>query len=291
MNKKQKWVKQDEKWFYYKSGEKVTSSWIKSNNRWYYLDKDGSMVKEWFQTYKDNSWYYAFPKECVNEGRTFYEGEICTGWLQLDNKWYYFEEHDENTIGKMYCSGIFIINGKKHKFNDDGVWIEEVKDNINGLCKSVVDSGISDSLCDFIAAFEGCYLNAYYCPSGVLTIGIGCTRKEVTSLKTISRERAYAEFKKDAAKFALGVDELCKESNIILKAYERDALISFAFNTGLEALRTSTLWKNIKNGVRDKDIITENFLRWVKDNKGNTLQGLVRRRRAEAILFLYGKIV
>ena len=285
MNKKQKWVKEDEKWFYYKSDEKVTSSWIKSNNRWYYLDKDGSMVKEWFQTYKDNSWYYAFPEECVNEGRTFYEGEICTGWLQLDNKWYYFEEHDENTLGKMYCSGTFIINEKKHKFNDDGVWIGEVKEN------TYSGNGISDSLCSFIAAFEGCYLNAYYCPSGVLTIGIGCTRSEVVCLGSITRERAYAEFRKDAAKFAQGVDKLCKKACIILKGHERDALISFAFNTGMEALRNYTLWKNIKNGVRDKNIITENFLRWVKDNKGNTLQGLVRRRRAEAILFLDGKII
>ena len=185
----------------------------------------------------------------------------------------------------MYCRGTFNINGKQHKFNDDGVWIGEVKEN------TYSGNGISDSLCSFIAAFEGCYLDAYYCPSGILTIGIGCTRKEVTSLKTISKERAYAEFKKDALQFANGVDNLCKESNVTLKDHERDALISFTFNIGIEALRTSTLWKNIRNGVRDKEIITENFLRWVKDNKGNTLQGLVRRRRAEATLFLYGKIV
>ncbi len=283
MNKKEKWILEEEKWFYYRSGKKVTSSWIKSKGRWYYLDKDGKLAKNWFQTAKDNSWYYAFPKECINEGKKFYEGEICTGWLQLKGKWYYFEEHNENILGKMYCNGIFIINGKKHKFHNDGVWIEEVKENCYGE--------ISDNLCKFIEAFEGCYLNAYYCPSGVLTIGIGCTRKEVTDLKFISRERAYAEFKKDAAKFAQEVDALCKESSINLKTYERDALISFAFNCGIAALRSSTLWKNIQKGVRNKEVITENFLRWVKDSKGNTLQGLVKRRRAEAFFFLNGKIM
>lgn len=290
MNKRQKWVKEAGKWYYYRSDKKMTSSWVKSNDRWYYLDKDGSMAKGWFQTAKDNSWYYAFSEECINEGKKFYEGEICTGWLQLKEKWYYFEEYDENTLGKMYCSGIFIIHSKKQKFDNNGVWIGEVKEN-NSLQSTSSGNGISDSLCSFIAAFEGCYLNAYYCPSGVLTIGIGCTRKEITSLKIISKERAYTEFKKDAAKFANGVDNLCKESNVTLKDHERDALISFAFNTGIEALKGSTLWKNIKNGIRNKDIITENFLRWVKDNKGNTLQGLVRRRRAEAVLFLDGKIL
>ena len=40
--------------------------------------------------------------------------------------------------------------------------------------------------------------------------------------------------------------------------------------------------------IREKDIITENFLRFVKSSPGEIVEGLVRRRQAEAELFLYG---
>ena len=161
------------------------------------------------------------------------------------------------------------------------MWLEEVKENQNER-----NEIISDGLCDFIAYFEGFRLKAYYCSSGVLTIGIGCTRKEVTSLGTITKERAYVELKKDVSKFACSIDDLCNKSNVDLKSYERDALISFAFNCGISALEKSTLWYNITKGIRDKNIIYENFLRFVKSSSGEVLQGLVRRRRAEAELFL-----
>jgi lysozyme len=146
---------------------------------------------------------------------------------------------------------------------------------------------ISDELCDFIAYFEGCRLKAYYCSSNVLTIGIGCTRKEVTSLGTITKERAYTELKKDINKYAVSVDDLCNKSNVKLKSYERDALISFAFNCGISALEKSTLWYSISKGIRDKNILSENFLRFVKSSYGEVLEGLIKRRKAEAELFLF----
>ena len=40
-----------------------------------------------FQATKSNKWYYAFSNEIINSGRIFYEGEICTGWLKLRDKW------------------------------------------------------------------------------------------------------------------------------------------------------------------------------------------------------------
>ena len=199
---------------------------------------------------------------------------------------YFFEDVNEENLGAMYCDGIFKIKDKYHKFDRDGVWIGEVKE-IHNLNED--NEIISDELCDFIAYFEGCRLNAYYCPSGVLTIGIGCTRKEVTSLGTITKERAYKEFKKDILIYAKGVDTLCSKYNVSLKKYEREALISFVFNCGINALEQSTLWYNITKGIRDKDIITENFLRFVKSSSGEVLEGLVRRRKAEAELFLEGK--
>ena len=289
-NIKNGWVKEDDQWYYYEYNKKLITQWIKSKGRYYYLEKDDHMVKGWFQTTKDNNWYYAFSEECINEGRTFYEGEMCTGWLKLNNKWYFFEDVNKNTLGAMYCDGMFKIKDKYHKFDRDGVWIEEVRAyEINNNSTVLLDNIISDELCSFIAYFEGCRLNAYYCSSNILTIGIGCTRKEVTSLGTITKERAYEEFKQDILIYVKDVNTLCSKYKVKLNKYEREALISFTFNCGINALEQSTLWYNITNGIKDKDIITDNFLRFVKSSSGKILEGLVRRRKAEAQLFLIGK--
>ena len=143
-------------------------------------------------------------------------------------------------------------------------------------------------MCDFIAYFEGYRLNAYHCSSGILTIGIGCTRKEITSLGIITKERAYEEFKKDILIYVKAVYTLCSKYNVKLNKYEHEALISFTFNCGINALEQSILWYNITNGIKDKDVINENFLRFVKSSSGEIVEGLVRRRQAEAELFLYG---
>jgi len=54
-------------------------------------------------------------------------------------------------------------------------------------------------------------------------------------------------------------------------------------------LEQSTLWYNITKGIKDKEIITENFLRYVKSFSGEVLDGLIRGRKAEVKLFLEGK--
>ena len=285
--KKNGWIKEDNQWYYYKDNKKLATQWIQFKNRYYYLEKDGHMVKGWFQTAKNNNWYYAFPEETINNDKTFCEGEICTGWLKLNGKWYFFEDINENTLGAMYCDGIYRIKDKHHKFDKEGAWIEEVSAyEINNNTVVSSDNTISNELCEFIAHFEGCRLNAYYCSSNILTIGIGCTRKEVTSLGTITKERAYKEFKKDILIYVKAVEKFCSKYNVSLKKHEREAIISFAFNCGICALEKSTLWYNITKGVRDKDIITENFLRFVKSSSGEVLEGLVRRRMAEAGMFL-----
>lgn len=285
-NIKSGWIKEDNQWYYYEDNKKLDTQWIQSKGRYYYLEKDGHMVKGWFQTSKSNDWYYAFPNEAVNDDKTFYEGQICTGWLKLKDKWYFFEDVNEDNLGAMYYDGIFKIKDKYYKFDKEGTLIEEVKEIQNQHERNEI---ISDELCDFIVHFEGCRLNAYYCPSGILTIGIGCTRKEITSLGIITKERAYEEFKKDILIYVKGVDILCGKYNVSLKKYEREALISFVFNCGINALEQSTLWYNITEGIKDKDIITENFLRFIKSSSGEIVEGLVRRRKAEAELFLEGK--
>ena len=246
------WVKEDENWYFYENSKKLNATWVKHENRMYYLEKDGRMVKGWFQTTRDNNWYYAFYEETVKDNKVFYEGQICTGWLELKDLWYYFEEQDEENLGAMYCNGTFFINNKYQKFDYNGVWLEE------DLNYNISSKGeVSDEFCKFVAFFEGCRLNAYYCPSGVKTIGIGCTRNEVTRLSTITKERAYEEFRKDIKNFLEEVDILCSRNNVKLNKFQREALIS--------------------------------FLRYVKGYDGKVLPGLVNRRKAEAELFLCGR--
>ena len=275
-NIKNGWVKEDNQWYYYEDNKKLNTQWIQSKSRYYYLEKDGYLVKGWFQTSKNNEWYYAFSEETINNDKIFYEGEICTGWLKLNNKLYFFEDVNEKNLGAMYCDGMFKIKDKYHKFDKKGVWMGAVD----------ASNTISNELCDFIVHFEGCRLNAYYCSSNILTIGIGCTRKEVASLGNITKEKAYEEFKKDILIYANEIDNLFNKYNVKLNKYEREALISFAFNCGATALERSTLWYNITKGIKDKDIIRENFFRFVKSSSGEVLDGLIRRRKAEVELFL-----
>jgi lysozyme len=75
---------------------------------------------------------------------------------------------------------------------------------------------------------------------------------------------------------------------------EFDSLVSFAYNEGIEALRTSTLLKRINDGATN-DLITDAFLMWNKgdtngDGKLEVLPGLTFRRKTEALLFTEGRL-
>ena len=62
-----------------------------------------------------------------------------------------------------------------------------------------------------------------------------------------------------------------------------DALVSLAFNIGIEALKRSTLLQVIRAGGSKADIKRE-FKRWVYC-QGKVLPGLVKRREWEARRF------
>ena len=67
-----------------------------------------------------------------------------------------------------------------------------------------------------------------------------------------------------------------------LKQNEFDALVSWVFNLGPSNLSSSTLLSKLNNKVWDD--VPNQIKRWNKAG-GKTLQGLVRRREAEALLF------
>ncbi|WP_209329026.1 lysozyme [Lunatimonas salinarum] len=141
------------------------------------------------------------------------------------------------------------------------------------------DRGIS-----LMHEFEGLRLNAYLCPAKIPTIGWGNTKYEngqsVKMGDSITKERADELFKNIADDFAKGVRRLI---TVTLTENQFGALVSFAYNLGLGNLQRSTLLKKVNANPNDPTIRDE-FLRWTRAG-GRVLQGLVRRRQAEANLY------
>ena len=131
-----------------------------------------------------------------------------------------------------------------------------------------------------IKRHEGCRLTAYRCPAGVPTIGYGHTGKDVRMGMTISQAQAGELLRKDLEVFERGVENVAPAT---LTQHQFDALVSFAFNLGTNALRTSTLLRKVKQNASDPTIRGE-FGKWV-NARGKRLPGLVARRKDEADLY------
>jgi len=129
-----------------------------------------------------------------------------------------------------------------------------------------------------IKRFEGCRLEAYKCSANVLTIGYGHTGG-VKETDTITQEEADELLEKDVLKF-----EEYVEDNVIVELDQSqfDALVAWTFNLGPGNLRESTMLKKLNEA--DYASVPSEMKRWNKAG-GKTLDGLIRRRNAEALLF------
>ncbi|MFZ1989399.1 MAG: lysozyme, partial [Alphaproteobacteria bacterium] len=142
---------------------------------------------------------------------------------------------------------------------------------------------INDAGLDLIKTFEGLATEAYVDPVGILTIGYGHTGN-VKAGDTISAQQADEMLMHDLAGFEHGVANLVK---VAVNDNEFSALVAFAYNVGLNALKGSTALKRLNVG----DIIgAADALEWWNKGKVNgklyVLPGLARRRAAEKALFL-----
>jgi|TARA_R110001606_G_C15379437_1_gene650288 GH24 family phage-related lysozyme (muramidase) len=129
-----------------------------------------------------------------------------------------------------------------------------------------------------IKKFEGLELNAYQCAAGVWTIGYGHT-KGVFEGQTIKKAEADEML-------VLEMDEYEKAVNdavtISIDQCMFDALVSWTYNLGPSNLNASTMLKVLNSG--DYDGVPAQIKRWNKAG-GKVLEGLIRRRDAEALLF------
>lgn len=136
-----------------------------------------------------------------------------------------------------------------------------------------------------IMGFEGLSLVPYLCSAKVPTIGYGSTfypsGKKVTLQDTpINLESAKLMLKETANVFATQVNLLVKTK---LTQNQFNALVSFAFNLGSQALGKSTLLKKVNANPNDPTIRNE-FLKWNKAG-GRVIDGLTKRRTKEANLY------
>jgi len=128
-----------------------------------------------------------------------------------------------------------------------------------------------------IREFEGCRLDAYVCPAGVLTIGYGSTGPHVKPGMTITQAEADALLQQDLERFEKAVVDLI---TVPLDHCEFDALASFAFNCGTGALAESTLRRRLNAGEDKATVFAAELPRWTSGG----MAGLVRRRDAEVRL-------
>lgn len=237
--------------------------WKNENNIWHYYENGEIIKSRWVKD--NNRWYYLDSN-----------GDMMKGWLEYKGRKCYLAPWNVGKLdikeGQAICDMTFVIEGHTYSFDKDCYLIEGYT---------------SKKLKEFIMSFEGYSSKVYKCSSGILTIGYGTTRSECVAYGFCTKEQAVKWFDEDIEIFAQAIKKRVSALKISLKQNEFDALVSFAYNCGTNALINSTLFKNICAGVRAENIIKENFTVYCNDSRGYC-EGLYKRRVKEFNMFMYG---
>ena len=129
-----------------------------------------------------------------------------------------------------------------------------------------------------IKKFEGCELDSYICSGGVWTIGYGHTAG-VKQGDKINQDEADHLLTGDLEEFEGYVSNAVE---VALDQNQFDALVAWTFNLGPSNLKSSTMLKVLNEENYSK--VPSEMRRWNKAG-GKVLEGLIRRRKAEALLF------
>lgn len=132
---------------------------------------------------------------------------------------------------------------------------------------------------NLIKEFESFQSSAYLCPANVWTIGWGHT-KGVQSGQTVTQSQAEKLLEQDLQRAETIVFK--EFVGIPLNQNQFDALVSFVFNMGSFSGAPS-LRNKVRSNPNDP-AIRDIFSLYIKGG-GKILQGLVRRRNAEADLY------
>ena len=135
---------------------------------------------------------------------------------------------------------------------------------------------------DLIKRFEGFSSTVYICPAGYPTIGFGHLVKEPEKYQQgITEAEAEELLRRDVHAAENAVLRLI---DVPLTDGQYDALVSFTFNLGAGALQRSTLRRKVNRQAHSE--VPEQFMRWVWAG-GRKLDGLIRRREREALIYSY----
>jgi len=143
----------------------------------------------------------------------------------------------------------------------------------NGGNMNISKEGLS-----LIKKFEGCELEAYLCPAGVWTIGYGHT-KDVKEGDKINKEEADYLLQEEMIEYESYINDFVE---VPLNQNQFDSLCSWVYNLGPTNLKNSTMLK-VLNEEKYADVPQE-IKRWNKAG-GEVLDGLIKRREAEAKMF------
>lgn len=139
-----------------------------------------------------------------------------------------------------------------------------------------------------IKRWEGLRLDAYQDVGGIWTIGYGSTNGVAPGMK-ITKAEADRRLKADLADAETAVEGLVKQE---LTENQFGALVSFVFNVGVGAFRSSTLLRKLNAG--DFAAVPVELVRWNKARVNGRMvpvEGLSNRRAAEAGLWSRGAFV
>ena len=141
---------------------------------------------------------------------------------------------------------------------------------------------VSQNGIELIKLFEGCKLKSYKCPAGVWTIGFGNTYyldgSKVLMGQKISQAEADMLLLKLLPKYEATVDRNIK---VTVTQNQYDALVSFCWNCG----SSESLFRLVNIKATDEVIHKWLCSHYIMGG-GKVLAGLVRRRKAEADLFI-----
>lgn len=138
---------------------------------------------------------------------------------------------------------------------------------------------------NLIKQFEGFSPRPYLCPAGIPTIGYGSTRytdgTAITMMHPIiTEQKAIALMQSTLVTYE---DAVNRYVTACINQNQFDALTDFAYNAGAHNLRTSTLLKLLN--AKDYEGASNEFSKWVYGG-GKKLNGLIKRREAERLLFI-----
>ncbi len=136
---------------------------------------------------------------------------------------------------------------------------------------------------NIIKQFEGLRLTSYQDVAGNWSVGYGhfnATPPPCTDCMVITETQADGMLENDLEHTLQAIRGHIKAD---VTDNQLSALLSFAFNLGVNALINSTLLKDLNNG--NVEAAADSFLLW-DHSHGTVIQGLSRRRAAERKLFL-----